>query len=174
MLWRCVECVLHLPTKRDELNDPMVLPMVGMLQELHILTGIIQFQNFWFLAGGSFFLDGLGVINDWVMGASFGWFFRKINSGARSARGVTTKPIPWNWRHVGMAIDSPPQKIHERMVWEEWEDVAVNLESMGQGGFHPSPGRHWDHRFLQITLRLHGTLNPIYKTMKICSKVKQN
>jgi hypothetical protein len=78
--------------------------MVSILQELHILFGVVQFNNFRFLPGGSPFFVGLGVVNDGFLGASFLSTFREINCGARIALNGSAEPKPWNWRHVGMGI----------------------------------------------------------------------
>ena len=58
LLWWCIESVLHLPLNGNEFNDLVVLPVPNILQELHILFGVVQFNNFrFFLRTSRFLLD---------------------------------------------------------------------------------------------------------------------
>ena len=78
--------------------------------------------------------------------------------GGSSVRSIVALGVPWAGAlnhileleacrngNIEMAIDSLPPESHERMVREEWEDVALNLESMGQDGFHLSQHSHCHH-----------------------------
>ena len=119
LLWGRGESTMHFSSNGDQLDDPVVLPMRGGLQNLHIVPRIIQFNDFRFFPGHSPLLVGLGLVRaKFLRGSPLGG--RYISHAATSAVDGWCKPNTWRRMHEGVRVEEWHLTTMVRKTWKEW------------------------------------------------------
>ena len=163
--------VLHLFPHCNELNHPVVLPVAWILQEVHIIFVVIQYDNLRFLLGGSPFFNLLGEVYDGFLGAFFLWSLREVGRGTRSAFGGRSKTKRRNWRHEWMGIMKWHVIFHSSItleIWWGWNCRTLCTKCFGWGmRTCTSPwslfgrgalGLHWNHELGCKKLKISGNM----------------
>ena len=163
--------VLHLFPHCNELNHPVVLPVAWILQEVHIIFVVIQYDNLRFLLGGSPFFNLLGEVYDGFLGAFFLWSLREVGRGTRSAFGGRSKTKRRNWRHEWMGIMKWHVIFHSSItleIWWGWNCRTLCTKYFGWGmRTCTSPwslfgrgalGLHWNHELGCKKLKISGNV----------------
>ena len=121
LLWRGAELVLHFSPKCNELNNPMVLPHVGILCDIHIVFGVIQFDNSCFFPRSSPFLLRHTLVLYGFFSTSLLGSLCEINCGTWSGGGRCRETQSCNWWHEGMWI-------------EKWHLIARSRKTLKKRG----------------------------------------